>query len=364
MGQAIVFNGVGRGLELVRCAEPELLGGEVLVRVICCTLCRSDLHTHAGRRSEPTPSVLGHEIVGRIEAFGQAAARHDARGAPLEVGSRVTWGIAVGCGSCFFCSEDLPQKCARLYKYGHERLDPERPHGGGLAEFVVLVPGTVCFAVPDAIPDRVAASVNCATATAAALLRHGGAVAGRTVLVLGAGVLGLTACAMASAAGARVLVSDPLAECRLRATGFGAAHAWPADIEELTAGVREATQGRGVDIVFEVAGRAESVEAALGLVRTGGTVVLAGTVAPVGKVGVDPESVVRRMLTICGVHNYHPHDLGNALDFLGGAGRAFPWQSLIVADYPLEQAEQAFAHAHSRPGMRVAVRADSRKEEA
>jgi alcohol dehydrogenase len=356
MQRAVVFTAPGKPLELVRFPVPEPRGAELLVRVSCCTLCRSDLHTHAGRRTEPTPTVLGHEIVGRIEAFGPAAPQQDATGAPLSVGSRVTWAIAVGCGSCFFCAEDLPQKCEHPYKYGHHRLAPERPLGGGLADCIVLVPGTVCFRVPDCVPDQVAAPANCATATVAALLRHGGPVAGRTVLVLGAGVLGVTACAMARAAGARaVMVSDPVPVCRERALAFGATYAFSGDAEELAARVGEVTQGRGADLVLELAGRAETVQAGLALTRTGGTVVLAGTVLPVGNMGFDPENVVRRMLTIRGVHNYHPHDLATALEFLARSGGDFPWQSLVVASYPLEQAEQAFAAAHAQPGVRVAV---------
>jgi threonine dehydrogenase-like Zn-dependent dehydrogenase len=78
-------------------------------------------------------------------------------------------------------------------------------------------------------------------------------------------------------------------------------------------------------------------------------------VTPVGSIGVDPENVVRRLLTIRGVHNYHPRDLATALKFLAGPGRDFPWQSLVVAEYPLEEAERAFAVAHTRPGVRVAV---------
>jgi alcohol dehydrogenase len=356
MQRAVVFTGAGRRLEMVRFLAPEPRGAELLVRVACCTLCRSDLHTHAGRRAEPTPTVLGHEIVGRIEAFGPGAPTHDAEGVPLSIGSRVSWAVAVGCGSCFFCAEELPQKCERPFKYGHERLTPERSLGGGLADCVVLVPGTVCFRVPDVVPDQVAASTNCATATVVALLRHGGSVAGRTVLVLGAGVLGVTACAMARAAGARaVMVSDPVPACRARALRFGATHAFSAEAEELAAGVREITQGRGADLVLELAGVAGTVQAGLASARTGGTVVLAGTVAPVGTVGFDPENVVRRLLTIRGVHNYHPRDLATALGFLAGPGRDFPWQSLVVAEYPLEQAEQAFAAAHAQPGVRVAV---------
>jgi alcohol dehydrogenase len=152
-----------------------------------------------------------------------------------------------------------------------------------------------------------------------------------------------------------VLVSDCNAASCDRALRFGASSTFSADPQELVAGVLESTDGRGADIVLELAGVAPTVEAALTLVRTGGTVLLAGTVAPVGPAAFDPERVVRRMLTIRGVHNYHPRDLATALAFLAGPGREFPWQSLVAAEYPLDQAEEAFAAAHAHPGMRVAV---------
>src|SRR5262245_9618669 len=108
---AMVFAGAGQPLETLQFPVPTPRGTEVLVRVTCCTLCRSDLHTHAGRRVEATPTVLGHEMVGRIEAFGPESPRRDANGVPVALGNRVSWSIAVGCGSCFFCQDDLPQKC-------------------------------------------------------------------------------------------------------------------------------------------------------------------------------------------------------------------------------------------------------------
>src|SRR5262249_21377023 len=151
-----------------------------------------DLHTHAGRRPAPTPTVLGHKVVGRIEAFGREAPPHDFRGKALTVGDRVSWSVAAGCGRCFFCAEGLPQKCESLFKYGHERVTNERPFAGGLADFVLLAPGTATLRVPDDIADVLAAPANCATATVAAVLRCGGEnLAGRTVLILGAGLLGL-----------------------------------------------------------------------------------------------------------------------------------------------------------------------------
>jgi alcohol dehydrogenase len=356
MSRAVVFTGPDQPLELVQFPVPEPHGSEILVRVTYCTLCRSDLHTHAGRRIEPTPTVLGHEIVGRVEAFGPEAAHHDADGTPVAVGDRVTWAVVVGCGSCFFCAEDMPQKCERPYKYGHQSVAPERPVSGGLSDFIILVPRTFWLRVPDEVPDYVAAPANCATATVAGLLRQGGPVRGCNVLVLGAGVLGVTACAMARAEGARaVVVSDPVPACRERALRFGATHTLPTDAAALATGIREITHGRGADLVLELAGVADSVQAGLALARIGGTVVLAGTVAPVGNVGLDPEKVVRRMLTIRGIHNYHPHDLATALRFLAGPGSEFPWRSVIVAEYPLERAEQAFAAAHLQPGVRIAV---------
>lgn len=108
-------------------------------------------------------------------------------------------------------------------------------------------------------------------------------------------------------------------------------------------------------MVFTGAGSADATRSAIASARIGGTVVLAGTVSPVGTIDLDPEAVVRRMLTIRGVHNYHPSDLVSAIRFLAGPGRAFPFAELVAATYPLERADDAFADAHARPGVRVAV---------
>jgi alcohol dehydrogenase len=354
MARAVLFHGPDRPLEMARLPTPTPRGAEVLVRVTCCTLCSSDLHTHAGRRTVATPTVLGHEIVGSIEAFGPRAARRDFRGAGLAVGDRVSWSVAASCGGCFFCADGLPQKCAALFKYGHERVQPEQPFAGGLADYVLLVPGTAVFRVPDGLSDALAAPANCATATVAAVLRTAGAVAGRSVLIFGAGMLGLTACALARANGAAsVLVSDPDAARRARALAFGATQAFAP--EELAARVADATRGRGADVTLELAGVAAAVAAGLALTRVGGALVLAGTVLPTPSVPLDPEAVVRRMLTIRGVHNYAPGDLATALDFLAGAGKAYPFAELVSRTFRLDDAEQAIACAHAHPGGRVAV---------
>ncbi len=355
-GRSVLFTGTGSALLMVQGPAPMPMGREVLVRITRTALCRSDLLTHSGRRLEATPTVLGHEIVGEIAAFGPDADRHDAAGRPAELGDRVTWAINVGCGNCFFCKDELPQKCQRQYKYGHQQTDLSAPHGGGLADHLLLVSGTAWYRVPPEVPDRIAALANCSAATAAAVLRSVGPLADRTVLVFGLGVLGSIASAMARTAGAtKVLAADPVPQLQRRGLEFGAHRTGPPDAPYLSTMVAEETEGRGADVVLELSGHPDAVAASLEMVRTGGIVVLAGSVSPGPPLALDPQSVVRRMLTLRGVHNYHPADLETALSFLGGPGRSYPLDSLLAEEFPLERAEEAFAVAHARPGVRVSV---------
>ena len=168
--RAVVFTGPGRQLEIRDFPLPELASGEVLIRTSCATICGSDLSSYTGRRDTPTPTVLGHEVLGVIAAFGPGPVPRDWHGEPLTVGERVTWSVAASCGQCFYCDRELPQKCERLFKYGHEPL-AEHPLSGGLAEYCHLAAGTAILSIPEGVPDVVACPANCAVATAAATLR-------------------------------------------------------------------------------------------------------------------------------------------------------------------------------------------------
>lgn len=355
-GQAIYFHGPGHPLEIADVPIPTLHYEEILVRITACTLCRSDLHTYLGHRNEPTPTILGHEIIGRIEAFGPNSRRLDHAGKAASEGDRITWAVAVGCGKCFFCLEELPQKCERPFKYGHVRATSDRPLGGGLAEFIVLVPGTAWFRIPDSLSDAVATPANCATATVAAMIRLAGKLSGQSILIMGAGVLGVTAAAMARSHGARLVMAvDPVPLCRERAMRFGATHTFPNAENDAAEQITALTCGRGPDVVLELAGASSSVQVSLKSVRTGGTVILAGSVSPGADFAFDPERIVRRMLTIRGSHNYHPQDLAAALDFLAGPGSDYPFESLLAGWHPLDQVEEAFERAKASPGLRVGV---------
>ncbi|GAA5120202.1 zinc-binding dehydrogenase [Luteolibacter yonseiensis] len=351
---AAIFSGPGLPFRLEEFPIPTPGPGEILVDVSCSTICGSDLHTWHGRRQEPVPCVLGHEIVGRIVSFGRGTARIDLRGEPLAAGDRITWTLAASCGGCFFCRRGLPQKCEHLFKYGHSSIAPGREFSGGFAECCLLTAGTGVVKLPDSLSDALAAPANCAVATVAAAFDLAGAVEGATVAVLGCGVLGLTAAAMARHLGAAEVVAcdiDP--ERSGLASQFGStAFSHPSSLLE---DVRERTLGRGADVTLEFSGSAAAVSGAIAATRTGGVSVIAGTTTPGGKIELDPNDLVRRMLTIRGLHNYRPENLVTAIDFLIEASGTVPFGLLQGDRFELRNIENAFASSSSRSGRRTAV---------
>jgi len=351
---AAVFQGHGRPFELRDFPVPKPGVSEVLVDITCTTICGSDIHTWHGRRNEPTPCVLGHEITGRIVAFGPRAPRRDLRGLLLAEGDRVTWTLAASCGHCFYCGEGLPQKCESLFKYGHSAIVPGREFSGGFAECCLLTAGTGILRLPDDLIDEIAAPANCAVATVAAAFRRTESVEGSTVIVIGCGVLGLTACAMAAAGGAAEVIGCDLSSARENmARAFGANRfCGPDEVRELA---RDYSAGRGADLVLEFSGASAAVVTAIDALRTGGTALVAGTTMPDQPVPLDPNDLVRRMLTIKGLHNYAPEDLVVAVDFLCTAGTRYPYASLNGGSFALEQINEAFISASERSGLRVAV---------
>lgn len=345
--RAAVFTGPGQPLELRRFALPVPGPGEALVRVECCTICGSDLHTVRGARVEPAPSILGHEAIGVVDSVGDPApAGFD--GAALCPGERITWSVAVSCGDCDRCRRGLPQKCRTLFKYGHSIAEGPRALSGGLSEYLLLQRGSAIVRIPAGLPAELICPANCATATIAAAMRAAGSVADRRVLILGAGALGVIAAAWARSEGAAsVCVCDPDPRRLALAREFGADEALPSP---------PGHEQRAFDIIVEVSGATAAIAAAFELADIGGRIVLVGSVLPSPAVPVDPEAVVRRCLTITGVHNYAPVDLQSAVEFIGKNSDVFPFARLVERTFSLDEAGAAIEWALRERPLRVAVR--------
>jgi alcohol dehydrogenase len=333
---------------------PGPAAGETLVKVLGCTLCGSDLHSFEGRRQVPVPTILGHEIVGEIIDQGPGSPREDLQGQSLNPGDRVTWAIVAHCGDCFFCRRGLPQKCLRGVKYGHEPFRGERSLNGGLASHCLLAPGSTLHRLPPEIPLGMVIPASCATATIAAACEAAGDLRGAEVGILGAGLLGLTACAMAHDRGAsRVFCVEPGPQRRARAVDFGAVTCESAD--QLKSQLQSFAAPPGLDVVLEVSGSSAALEQALPLLRIGGTAVLVGAVFPGPPAAIVPEQIVRRQLTLRGVHNYAPRHLQQAVDFLSGAAGRWPLADLVTDWIPLDEIGRAFALARDPARIRVGV---------
>lgn len=320
---AAVWRG-GDAIALESVAVPTLGAGDVLVRVRFATVCGSDRHTVSGRRDQPCPSILGHETVGEIVAIGERAYALD--GSRLRIGQRVIWSVTLPCGACDRCRRGITAKCRGVRKAGHEALDSDWGLSGGYARHVLLPRGLPIAVVGDELGDALAAPAACATATVMAVNERAGSLAGQRVVVLGAGMLGLTAAAVAAQAGAASLtVVDPSCARREFARQFGATE------------VRSAAPEAGTcDVLLEFSGSSAALQNGLAALEIQGVAVLAGSVTPNGAIAVDPESVVRRQLSIHGVHNYEPRHLAAALDFLLQTRERFPWADLVAEPKPLE----------------------------
>jgi putative phosphonate catabolism associated alcohol dehydrogenase len=358
---AAVFIEPGKPLEMRQFNLPhELEPGAALCKVKMSTICGSDLHTISGRRSEPAPLILGHEIIGEIVALGSGL-EYDGFGDKLQIGDIVSWSIMASCGKCFYCKLDLPQKCEKLRKYGHTCCN-ESPHlTGGYAEYICLFSGTTIYKIPANIPDEIATPANCALSTVINAAETIGLNEGETVLIQGAGLLGLNLVALAVEAGAKKIFITDVLQSRLDLAGrFGAdfcINVKDLTCQEIVSQIREQTDGYGVDVAFEICGVKEAVSQAVEALRIGGRYLIAGLVTPGSDLGIDGNQLTRKYITIKGIHNYNPKHLGMALKFLEKYSRKYPYEELVKKVFSLSQINEAVGLASTGKYIRIGIKA-------
>lgn len=326
---------------------PALGPGELLVAIELATICGSDLHTYLGHRQEKVPAILGHEAVGRVIQGGRDG---------FNVGDRVTWSIADSCGDCTSCtSHYLPQKCTALFKYGHADTSNGTGLNGCYASHIVIRKGTHVVKVPDVLADGVVASANCALATVVNLLSKLPANI-ESVLVQGAGLLGLYACAMLKEQGVQhVFCVDVKPERLSLVEHFGGTPINGRDYKNEYQKIADLVP-MGVDAVLELAGVASLVPAGIAALRNGGYYGFAGLVHPDSELDITGEQIIRKCLTLYGVHNYAPEHLDKAIQFLEKTISQYPYDKLVSPPYPLEKLDDAFAEAQQQQWCRVAVK--------
>ncbi|MBI4627969.1 MAG: alcohol dehydrogenase catalytic domain-containing protein [Candidatus Rokubacteria bacterium] len=297
------------------------------MRVATAGLCGTDYRIWSGARPVGYPRVMGHELVGRVEAVGRDVTR-------LSAGDRVVVEPNYSCGQCPLCREGNKNLCLARTAVG---IDVD----GGFAE-LVRVPARCCWPAPaNAVDEDLLITEPLAVVVRA--VNRATPKAGETAAVVGAGTLGLLALQVLRARGVRVLVVSRTRRRFDLALELGADQTHAVSDGALDAAARRFSGREGVDCVVETAGTGDAVTHALALVRPGGRVVLTGL--PHEPTPVAFFSVVRREVTIAGSMIYQD-EFPEALGLVAaGAVRARP---LITHRFGLDAIGEAFtAHADS-----------------
>ena len=331
MGVTVVRACVVHGAGDLRVEDREVLEpgpGEVAVAVAFGGICGSDLHYYhrgsVGDFQVREPMALGHEVVGTI-------AESDVDGLPA--GAPVAIHPATPCDECRECAEGRRNVCARTRYLGSAA---HLPHvQGGFAQRLV-VPAEQVRTLPPSLGLRRAVLAE-PLSVAVHAVRRAGDVAGKRVLVTGAGPIGCLVVAVLRHAGAaEVISSDLLDEPLAIASAVGAtatirgdddAAVWPAD----------------VDVVIEASGSAGGLATSIQRVRCGGTVVLLGLLPP-GDTGFPGNVVVTREISMVGAFRFD-REFDEALGLLGAG---LPVDPIISHTFPLAEAAAAFAIAGNR----------------
>ncbi len=354
--RAAVITAYNQPLEIQRVPIPELDPGAMLVKIEASTLCGTDVHRWHGPLpdGESLPIITGHEPCGYVEQIN--GERTDILGKPVKPGDRIVWSY-VACGSCYYCSvARQPCICGSRASWGHQRSDKYPYLLGSCAEYMYVPPPCLIIKVPGEVSSASAAASACAYRTVMHGFDNLGAIKSHeTVVIQGSGPLGNFATAVARDHGARQVLVIGAPSARLKVTKRMGADA-VLNLEEVTdpkdrrQWVRDHTDGRGADIVIQVANNM-AVPEGLTMLRRGGRYLNIGG-------GGNAEISVRNLpqeMTFYTIRSAEPRHWLQAIDFLASRKKTFPFEEMISATYKLEQINEALEAMASYKVVKAAI---------
>lgn len=349
-GRAAIYHGLGKPMEIVEYPVIDPEPQTILVKITRANICGSDLHMWRGdmdlaAMGMPMPLILGHEMTGVVAKLGKGIST-DSAGEKLKEGDRVVYPYFYPCGRCRACLNNNEAACA---KNGFYMMTSEKtPHfTGAYADYYFLRPGHVVFKVPDDLPDDIIAPINCALSEMIYGLDRVGLKFGETIVIQGAGGLGIYASAVAREMGAhRIIIIDRIEERLNLAKKFGVDHVIDMNVyktpKERSKKVRELTGGNGADVVAELVGIPQALSEGLMMLGIGGRMLEIGNISPGKYVETDPAMLVMKSITLFSLIYYNRIALKKAIDFLSRTKARYPFNQIISNTYSLEEIEKAF----------------------
>jgi L-iditol 2-dehydrogenase len=322
---------------------PKIGPGEVLMQVESALTCGTDakVYLRGGHpRMIKPPAVFGHEMAGVVAAVGPGVED------TFRLGMRVVAANSAPCNRCFYCKIDRQSMCRDLLfingAYGQYVKIPKRI----VEQNLLFIPEGISFAEA-ALTEPLACAVHG--------IEESGIRLGDTLVVNGAGPIGLMFVRLAKLKGAKVIACDMQKQRLKTASKLGADITIDInEIEDQVSAVRKLTEdGQGVDIAIEAVGSPEVWEKTLAMVRKGGIVNLFGGCAPGTKIELDTQLLHYSELTIKAVFHHTPYYIRVALDLL--ARRAVDARTFITAERPLDKISEALEMIVNHQGIKTAV---------
>jgi L-iditol 2-dehydrogenase len=351
MMRAVVYRGVN-DLRLETVPVPEIGPGELLVKIVTCGVCGTDLKK-ISTGSHSAPRIFGHEMAGIVVQTGEGVSN-------FQLGNRVVVHHHIPCGHCYYCRKQTPAQCAVYKKVG--ATAGFEPSGGGFAEYIRVMEWIVAMGGVVRIPDGVSfeqASFLEPVNTVLKGVKLLNLAADETVLVIGQGPIGVMLAALARRAGARVLTSDLYPERHAVAAKFGLHEPIQAGTENVVERALAATEGRGADAVILAVGGSALIPQAMAAVRPGGKVMLFAQTQH-GEASFDPGAVCMDEKSLLGSYSasaaIQPEVERLVFD---GYRNGFDLTQLISHRFPLEEAVAAIEVAfHPRAdSMKIMIEA-------
>ncbi len=352
----VAFIPTGHKIEFFEHEVPPPPAGGLITEVTQTNVCGSEVHMWKGEFGGRHGIMPGHEMAGRIMALGDGV-KTDWAGVLVKAGDRIAPVYYSVCNRCTNCVAGNQAACVN--KGFGVRHPSEAPHfTATFATHYIVRANQNFYRVPDNVPDLIASSANCAMSQVYWGLDRGRLRYGESLVVLGAGGLGLHAMAIAKARGAYVIAIDGVDRRLDEAVKFGA----DATIDLRKCPTSEARQkrireilGATPDVVLEVAGVPEAFIDSLELASVGGRVIEIGNISPQLTAPIAPWRVTFKSLEVIGVVMYPPHYLKKSLDFLSAHIDRYPYMEMCDATFPLSRAAEALDKSERREVTRAGL---------
>lgn len=331
--------------EIQRLPVPAVAPDDGLLTVEACGLCGTDWDFYSRRRGAHLgPLILGHEIVGRVLAVGEAAARRW----QVAPGDRIAVEEFLPCGHCEFCVSGRPAMCEAtdsrserpFLRYGATPVEIPPGLWGGFSEVLYLHPRALVHRIDDLSADLGTLFVPISNGIRW-VLKEGRLPRGGTAVVIGPGAHGLGCVVAALDGGAgRVFAVGRSKGARLDAARALGAIPVESDHTDVVAAVRDATKGAMAHVIVDLApGAPDTVETALALARKGGTVILASSKHGKSIAGFKSDVVVRNEVTVKGVRGRDYQSVEDALRII--RSKRYPLDRIRTHTFSIGQADQA-----------------------